>query len=96
MYKCEYCTYSSNWIFNLTRHQKNMHKEIYNNNTLSPVNLDIYDVRLKENFKLFISRPSRCVKTIFVSNLLDRINEFSKIPPTGVSSVYKVWQNMRR
>ena len=77
----------------MTRHQKYIHKEIYNNNTLSPVNHDIYDVRLKENFKVFISGPSRCGKTVFVSNLLERINEFSKVPPTKVIYVYKVWQS---
>ena len=26
-----------------------------------------FDIRLKENFKLFISGPSRCGKTVFVS-----------------------------
>ena len=98
MYKCEYCPYSSNRIFNLTRHKKNMHKEgemkeIYNNNTLSTVNhVSNYDVRLKENFKVFISGPSRCGKTVFVSNLLEKINQFAKMPPTRVIYVYKVWQ----
>ena len=53
-------------------------KEIYINNTLSSINKDIYDVRLKENFKVFISGPLRCGKTVFVSNLLERINEFAK------------------
>ena len=28
-----------------------------------------FDIRLKENFKLFISGPSRCGKTVFVSKL---------------------------
>ena len=100
MYKYEYCTYSSNRIFNLTRHRKNMHKEgelkeIYNNNTLSSVNHDIYDIRLKENCKVFISGPSRCGKTVFVSNLLEKINKFAKMPPTRVIYVYKN-QNMMR
>ena len=40
------------------------------NNTLYAMNQDVYDIRLKENFKLFISGPSRCGKTVFVSNLL--------------------------
>ena len=98
MYKCQYCTYSTNWPFNLRRHEKAMHKEgelkeIYINNTLSSTNHDIYDVRLKENFKVFISGPSRCGKTVFVSKLLERINEFAKVPPTNVVYVYKVWQS---
>ena len=82
MYKCQYCTYSSNRSFNLRKHEKSMHKEgelneIYNNNTLYSINKDIYDVRLKENFKVFISGPSSCGKTVFVTNLLERINEFA-------------------
>ena len=77
MYKCQYCTYSSNRSNNLRKHEKSMHKhgelkEIYNNNTLSQLNHDIYDVRLKENFIVFISGPSRCGKTVFVSNLLEK------------------------
>ena len=89
MYKCEYCTYSTKRLYDLKRHKNSMHKEgelkeVYNNNTLSPLNHDIYDVRLKENFKVFISGPSRCGKTVFVSNLLERINEFAKMPPTRV------------
>ena len=73
-------------------HKEGELKEIYNNNTLSSVNHDIYDVRLKENFKVFISGPLRCGKTVFVSNLLEKINKFAKIPPTRVIYVYKVWQ----
>ena len=40
-----------------------------------------YDIRLKDNFKLFISGPSRCGKTFFVSDLLDNIQGFTKAPP---------------
>ena len=29
-----------------------------------------FDIRLKENFKLFISGPSRCGKTVFISKLI--------------------------
>ena len=50
----------------------------------------IYDIRLKENFKLFISGPSRCGKTLFVSKLLENIHTFAKPPPTNVIYVYKV------
>ena len=56
------------------------------------VNHDVYDVRLKENFKLFVSGPSRCGKTVFVSKLLENIYAFAKVPPTKVIYVYKVWQ----
>ena len=37
----------------------------------------VYDIRLKENFKLFISGPSRCGKTVFVSKLLENTHTFA-------------------
>ena len=51
-----------------------------------------FDIRLKENFKLFISGPSRCGKTFFVSDLIENIEAFSKQPPSTIIYVYKVWQ----
>ena len=77
MYICHNCSYSSNRSFNLRIHRKSMHKEselkeIYIDSTLNQPNHNMYDVRLKENFKLFISGPSRCGKNIFVSNLLEK------------------------
>ena len=27
----------------------------------------VFDIRLKENFKLFVSGPSRCGKTVFIA-----------------------------
>ena len=51
------------------------------------------DVRLKENFKLFISGPSRCGKTFFISELLENIGTFAKEPPETILYVYKVWQS---
>ena len=56
------------------------------------INEEVYDVRLKENFKLFISGPSRCGKTYFVSDLLENIDSFAKQPPSTIVYVYKVWQ----
>ena len=61
-------------------------QESYNSQLLS------YDIRLKENFKLFISGPSRCGKTFFVAELLENIENFAKVPPTTIIYVYKVWQ----
>ena len=52
----------------------------------------MFDVRLKENFKLFISGPSRCGKTFFVADLLQNIQTFAKQPPSLVVYIYKVWQ----
>ena len=49
-------------------------------------------IRIKENFKLFISGPSRCGKTFFVSDLIENIEAFSKQPPSTIIYVYKVWQ----
>ena len=54
----------------------------------------MFDIRLKENFKLFISGPSRCGKTFFVSELLENIESFAKEPPETVVYVYKVWQRI--
>ena len=51
-----------------------------------------FDIRLKENFKLFIAGPSRCGKTYFVSDLIENIETFSKQPPSTIVYVYKVWQ----
>ena len=51
------------------------------------------DIRLKENFKLFISGPSRCGKTFFVSELLENIDTITKEPPETIIYVYKVWQS---
>ena len=51
-----------------------------------------YDIRLKENFKLFISGPSRCGKTFFISDLLTNLNTFSKQPPEQIIYIYSVWQ----
>jgi hypothetical protein len=53
----------------------------------------MFDVRLKENFKLFISGPSRCGKTFFVADLLQNIQTFAKQPPSQVIYIYKVWQS---
>ena len=52
----------------------------------------MFDIRLKENFKLFISGPSRCGKTFFVADLLQNIQTFAKQPPSLVVYIYKVWQ----
>ena len=51
-----------------------------------------YDIRLKENFKLFVSGPSRCGKTYFVSDIIENIRGFAKQPPSNIIYVYTVWQ----
>ena len=95
MFKCNYCDYTSNRRFNMIRHEKGKHiVNTMNNHFGGGYNIDnkTFDVRLKENFKLFISGPSRCGKTVFVSKLLENIHTFAKLPPTNVIYVYKVWQ----
>ena len=55
--------------------------------------MEKFDIRLKENFKLFISGPSRCGKTFFVSDLIENIEGFSKQTPSTIVYVYKVRQS---
>ena len=55
-------------------------------------NYEYFDIRLKENFKLFISGPSRSGKTIFVKEFLKNLNIFTKAPPQIITVVYKVFQ----
>ena len=55
--------------------------------------MESFDIRLKENFKLFVSGPSRCGKTFFVSDLLENIESFTKVPPLTIIYIYKVWQS---
>ena len=52
----------------------------------------MHDIRLEENFKLFLSGPSRCGKTSFISTLLENISSFAKQPPTKNIYIYTLWQ----
>ena len=52
----------------------------------------VFDLRLKENFKIFISGPSGCGKTTFVMNLVDCLHDFSKSPPQQIIYFYTEWQ----
>merc|ERR1712101_2812 len=54
---------------------------------------ETFDIRLEQNFKLFVSGPSRCGKTVFISKLIENIQRFSKQPPRSIIYVYKVWQD---
>ena len=55
-------------------------------------NYGVFDIWLKENFKMFVSGPSRFGKTVFVSKLLENIQAFLKQPPFLIIFVYKVWK----
>jgi len=48
----------------------------------------MYDIRLKENFKLFISGLSRCGKTFFVADLLQNLHTITKNTPTFIIYIY--------
>ena len=53
----------------------------------------MYDIRLEDNFKLFISGPSRCGKTFFITSLLENMPTFAKQHPYKVVYFYTVWQS---
>ena len=57
---------------------------------------EFFDIRLKENFKMFISGPSRSGKTVFIKDLLKNLNIFSKQPPQKTVIVYQVFQDIYR
>merc|ERR1711954_320376 len=86
IYKCNFCGEEYKWEYSLKRHMKK--HEGYNVDNIHHG----FDLRLKENFKLFVTGPSRCGKTVFVSKLLENIHDFAKLPPTKVLYIYKVWK----
>ena len=107
IYKCNYCRDEFKWKCNLKQHMKKKHDgyhgEIGLSNPLSNKNhfgsgynvdniQQVFDIRIKENFRLFVMGPSRCGKTVFVAKLLENIHAFSKLPPMSVLYIYKVWQ----
>ena len=83
---CDVCDYSTTDSSNFSRHVKAKHpygvesmkqqnllsENVTNNRAEVGATMDGegYDIRLKENFKLFVSGPSRCGKTVFVSKLI--------------------------
>ena len=88
--ECYYCEEIISRKDSLLRHIQTKHKKKIENM------IDIsasFDVTLKENFKLFVSGPSRCGKTVFVSKLIENIQGFAKLPPESIIYVYKVWQD---
>ena len=77
----------------IRKHPENVNFSVSNPITSFSGNNDgVFDIRLKENFKMFVSGPSRCGKTVFVSKLLENIHAFAKQPPFLIIYVYKVWQ----
>ena len=52
----------------------------------------VFDLRLKKNFKLFLSGPSGCGKTTFISELIINLDQITVDPPKTVIYFYKEWQ----
>ena len=61
-------------------------------NILGDDSNEFYDIRLKENFKLFINGPSRSGKTFFLKDFIQNMDIFCKSPPKIITLVYKVFQ----
>ena len=91
---CLYCSYVTNDKSNYKKHIKRMHSVDSLRKTAKLIKIDNqdhsnndddlykkHDIRLKENFKLFVSRPSRCGKTVFVAKLIENLHSFAKQPP---------------
>ena len=51
-----------------------------------------FDIRLKKNFKLFLSGPSGSGKTTFIVNLIRNIKDIAKDPPKLIIYYFKEWQ----
>ena len=64
MFTCDFCHYITYKSFNMKRHIARNHDVRLNETS--------YDVTLKENFKLFVTGPSRCGKTVFIAKLLEK------------------------
>ena len=69
MFSCDHRQYTFNKSFNMDRYIRRNHP---NSNIVMSTDIvdhmhGVFDIRLKENFKLFVSGPSRCGKTVFVA-----------------------------
>ena len=51
-----------------------------------------YDLRLVDNFKIYLTGPSRSGKTVFVHQLLQNLTNISQQTPTKIIWVYTAWQ----
>ena len=100
-FNCRFCMYSSKRRNNIYQHMIRKHPIQTQNgiaNYKKPVIISSnqpnqkYDIRLIENFKIFISGPSRCGKTFQVASLIKNLDIFSVQPPKQIIYVYKVWQ----
>ena len=52
----------------------------------------VFDIRLKQNFKLFLSGPSGCGKTTLIVNIIESLKEIAQHPPESVVYFFKEYQ----
>ena len=57
---------------------------------------EIYDIRLEENFKIFLAGPSKSGKTFLTCQLLANIGNICKSRPHKVVYVFSIWQRKLR
>ena len=53
----------------------------------------VFDLRLKKNFKLFLSGPSGCGKTSLITDIIKNMNKIAMNPPQNVVYFFKTWQS---
>ena len=53
----------------------------------------VFDLRLKNNFKLFLSGPSGCGKTTLMLDMIKNMNKIASHPPQNVVYYFKTWQS---
>ena len=79
-------------VINMVTKTKKKPVIVPSNEGFNPSKLGSFDVRLKKNFKLFISGPSGSGKTFFIKDLLNNLDIFANDPPKLIIYVYRVWQ----
>lgn len=108
-HKCSHCDYRSVRRWSVVRHIKRIHKNMpatvissnsqYKRKSIDNVNLikrikeNAHDLRLVENFKIYQTGPSRCGKTLLVSQILSNLDSMCKSRPEIIIYVYATWQD---
>ena len=52
----------------------------------------VFDIRLKENFKLFLAGPSACGKTTFIIDVIKHLDKITIQKPSKIIYFYTEWQ----
>lgn len=52
----------------------------------------VFDIRLKENFKIFLSGPSGCGKTTFILDIVAHLDKITRTTPKQIIYFFKEWQ----